>query len=148
MVPTSVSLLATVANDQITACTISSLVSVNINNEFPAVLFVMKKGSITGYEVIKKGFFTINLLGERQASFAEIYSSPRVIDQEIDSSVWISDGNFVKLINTRVTIYCKFYKKYCEFEADIFIGSVVRFELDQQIKPLIYNERTYCKFIR
>ena len=43
LVPTSVSILSCIQNSLIYGCTISSLVSVNIDEKSPEIIFVLKK---------------------------------------------------------------------------------------------------------
>ena len=48
LVPTSVSILSCIQNSLIYGCTISSLVSVNIDEKSPEIIFVLKNESLIG----------------------------------------------------------------------------------------------------
>jgi flavin reductase (DIM6/NTAB) family NADH-FMN oxidoreductase RutF len=77
LVPTSVSVVSCRDANSIHGCTISSLVSVNIQEESPEILFVLKKQSLVGEKIRANNFFTINVLSVGQAEVARKYSNDR-----------------------------------------------------------------------
>ena len=77
LVPTSVSILSCIQNNLIYGCTISSLVSVNINEKSPEIIFVLKKESLIGNSIKLKNFFTISVLTSNQIGLAKRYSKER-----------------------------------------------------------------------
>ena len=62
LVPTSVSILSCIQNSLIYGCTISSLVSVNIDEKSPEIIFVLKNESLIGKNIRLGNLFTINVL--------------------------------------------------------------------------------------
>ena len=62
LVPTSVSVISCREESSIYGCTISSLVSVNVQEENPEIIFVLKKQSLMGEKIRANNFFTINVL--------------------------------------------------------------------------------------
>ena len=147
LIPTSVSVVALINNSKVTACTISSLVSVSIDPQNPEILFVLKKDSHTG-SLIKKGkFFTLNVLAKSQQSFALEFSKQRELDQEFDSNKWnLSSRNFVELNGSRVIMDCQINQVYENHLADIYVAKVLNYKSDTTSAALIYDERKYGSF--
>jgi len=147
LVPTSVSIVALINNSKVSACTISSLVSVSIDPRDPEILFVLKKESHTGLLIKKDKFFTINTLAKNQQSFALEFSKQRDLDQEFDSNKWnLSSSNFVELNGSRVIMDCQINQVYENHLADIYVAKVLSYKFDSTVPALIYDERKYGSF--
>jgi flavin reductase (DIM6/NTAB) family NADH-FMN oxidoreductase RutF len=147
LVPSSVSVLATWVDSRICACTISSLVSVNISSDEPEILFVLKKDSSTGDLIKANKFFTINLLSHKQRDSADEFSSPRTISVGIDSTKWhLDSGNQLELIGSRVFMSCELIQVYEDHLADVYIAKVLKFKFYNAEPALIYDERKYGTF--
>jgi flavin reductase (DIM6/NTAB) family NADH-FMN oxidoreductase RutF len=147
LVPSSVSVLATWVDSRIYACTISSLVSVNISSDDPEILFVLKKDSSTGDLIKTNKFFTINLLSHKQRDSADEFSNPRTISVGIDSKKWrLDSGNQLELIGSRVFMSCELIQVYEDHLADVYIAKVLKFKFDNTEPALIYDERKYGTF--
>ena len=148
LIPTSVSIVALINNSKITACTISSLVSVSIDPLNPEVLFVLKKESHTGSLIAKNRFFTINVLADNQQNFASEFSRLRDFDQEVDSNRWkLRSEKFIQLNGSRVVMDCEFNQVYKDHLADIYVAKVLNYEFDSTTPALIYDERKYGSFL-
>ena len=146
-IPTSVSVVALINNSKITACTISSLVSVSIDPVNPEVLFVLKKESHTGSLIAKNKFFTLNVLADNQQNFASEFSKQRDLDQEFDSNKWnLNSSNFVELNGSRVIMDCQINQVYENHLADIYVAKVLNYKFDSTVPALIYNERKFGSF--
>ena len=145
LVPTSVCVLSYLENNLIFGCTISSLVSVNISEESPEIVFVLKKDSLFGNKIRSGLFFTINVLSSDQGGLAKTYSTGRepVIASEPN---WQIDKQFVALIGSRSLINCQLSKVYDSHAADIFIGSVLSYSGDTEKSALLYDARSYGIF--
>lgn len=147
-IPTSVSIVALIDNSKITACTISSLVSVSIDPLNPEVLFVLKKESHTGSLIAKNRFFTLNVLADNQQNFAVEFSKLRDLDQELDSNRWnLRLENFIELKGSRVIMDCEINQVYDDHLADIYVAKVLNYKFDSTIPALIYDERKYRSFL-
>ena len=145
LVPTSVCVLSYLENNLIFGCTISSLVSVNISEETPEIVFVLKKDSLFGNKIRTGLFFTINVLSSDQSDLAKIYSTSR--DPDIASEAnWHMDKRFAVIRGCRSVINCKLSKVYDSHAADIFIGSVLRYSGDAEKSALLYDARSYGIF--
>ena len=145
LVPTSVSVISCREESLIYGCTISSLVSVDVQEEKPAIVFVLKKQSLVGEKIKAFDFFTINVLSARQDEIAQKYSRDRSPANISDHS-WIVEGDFAEIPECRITMYCKLLKIYDNHTADIFVGQVVKYSGNQSQASLIYDARRYGRF--
>ena len=145
LVPTSVSVISCREESSIYGCTISSLVSVDVKEESPEIVFVLKKQSLVGEKIRANNSFTINVLSVGQDEVAQKYSTERSPENILDSN-WIVDGNFAQLLNSRIIINCKLLKIYDSHAADIFVGQVVKYSGDQGRSSLVYDARRYGGF--
>ena len=145
LVPTSVSVLSCLENDLVFGCTISSLVSVNIDEKNPEIVFVLKKESLIGEKIRAGDFFTINVLSLDQDILAKKYSTPR--DPELKSEkTWKVNNNFVELNDARVSLNCKLVHIYSSHASNIFVGAVLKYSGNAYQSALIYSARAYGKF--
>ena len=145
LVPTSVSILSCIQNSLIYGCTISSLVSVNIDEKSPEIIFVLKNESLIGKNVRLGNLFTINVLASSQISLAKKYSQEREPDLLSDKTWNISNG-FPKIQGARVYLECELAKVYESHAANIFVGSINKYFGDLNQSALIYDARDYGKF--
>ena len=145
LVPTSVSILSCIQNNLIYGCTISSLVSVNVNEKSPEIIFVLKNESLIGKNIRLGNLFTINVLASSQISLAKKYSQEREPDLLSDQTWNISNG-FPKIQGARVYLECKLTKVYDSRAANIFVGSVNKYFGDLNQSALIYDARDYGRF--
>ena len=145
LVPTSVSVLTYLEDNLIFGCTISSLVSVNISEETPEIVFVLKKDSLFGNKIRSGLFFTINVLSSDQGDLAKVYSTSR--DPDIASELnWHADKRFAVIRGCRSVVNCQLSKVYDSHAADIFVGSVLSYSGDAEKSALLYNARSYGIF--
>ena len=145
LVPTCVSILSCIQNNLIYGSTISSLVSVNIDEKNPQIIFVLKNESLVGKNIRLGSFFTINVLTSSQMDLAKKYSQEREPDLLSDQTWKISDG-YSKIQGARVYLECELAKVYESHAANIFVGSVNKHLGDLNYPALIYNERDYGRF--
>ena len=75
LVPTSVSILSCIQNSLIYGCTISSLVSVNIDEKSPEIIFVLKNESLIGKNIRLGNLFTINRQVSRKTTPSYLINS-------------------------------------------------------------------------
>ena len=145
LVPTSVSILSCIQNNLIYGCTISSLVSVNVDEKSPEIIFVLKNESLIGKNIRLGNLFTINVLASSQISLAKKYSKEREPDLLSDQTWNISDG-FPKIQGARVYLECELAKVYESHAANIFVGSINKYFGDLNQSALIYDARDYGRF--
>lgn len=147
LVSTNVSVLSCIKDQLIYGCTVSSLVSVNISNESPEILFVLKKESMIGKEIERQGLFAVNLLNFAQKQLAEKYANQREPDNFTNNNWNISEQKFAQLVNARAVMNCSFNRKYTDHAADIFIGTVGSFIGNSEVSGLVYDSRKYGRFL-
>jgi flavin reductase (DIM6/NTAB) family NADH-FMN oxidoreductase RutF len=143
LVPTSVSVVSCMDVSNIYACTISSLVSVDISEDSPTIMFVLSKNSQIGAKIQSLRDFTINVLSEDLQGAAIKYSTTR--DKEVlPSQTWaIQNNRFAALIGSRTIFCCSFNRTYSDQTADIYIATVINYHFNAKIKPLIYDSRKF-----
>ena len=147
LVPTSVSILTCYSNNYVYGCTISSLVSVNIDDKFPEILFVLKKKSVIGNLIESNKFFSVNVLNSSQIQIAEKFANNRTPDNLEDSNWEIADNNFAVFYKARAVMNCVFTRKYIDHGADIFVGNVRSSIGNNKIDGLLYDSRRYGHFL-
>ena len=145
LVPTSVSILSCFDGSVIYGCTISSLVSVDVQEENPEIIFVLKKQSLVGDKIKTNDFFSINVLSENQDSLAKKYSTNRLPERSLDPD-WKINNNFAELLSCRAILNCKLLEIYDTHAADIYIGTVMSYSGVRNQLPLIYDSRRYGKY--
>ena len=74
-IPTSVSVVSCIDNSFLSACTISSLMSVSVDSSI--ILFVLKSKSGTLQSLIGSTYFSINLLSIKQSESSVAFSGRR-----------------------------------------------------------------------
>lgn len=146
LVPTSVSVLSCIEGSFVYGCTISSLVSVDVRQENPEIVFVLKKQSLVGEKIKNNYLFSINILSENQDSLAKKYSANRLPEGTLDSDWKINNNNFAELSNCRAILNCKLLKIYDTHAADIHVGTVMNYSGVRNQLPLIYDSRRYVKY--
>lgn len=145
LIPTSVSVISYLEKNVVYGCTISSVVSVNIDEKFPEIIFVLQKQSLIGEKIKSFNFFTLNVLSSEQKNLAEKYSNKR--EPELPSQhIWKSIGELTYLQHARVVLQCKLIKVYDSHAANIFVASVVQRSDNSNLRPLIYDQRVYGSF--
>ena len=145
LVPTCVSILSCIQNSLIYGCTVSSLVSVNVNEKSPEILFVLKNESLIGEKIKLGNLFSINVLASSQMGLAKKYSQEREPDLLSDETWNISDG-FPKILGSRIYLECELAKVYESHAANIFVGLINKYFGDLNQSALIYDARDYGSF--
>ena len=145
LIPSSVSVVSCFEGGLIYGCTISSLVSIDVREDNPEIIFVLKKQSLVGEKIKTSKLFTINILSARQIEIAQKYSAARSPDNFSDSN-WTIKGNFAEILKCKIIMNCKLIQIYDSHAANIFVGKVIKHSIDQSQLTLIYNARRYGKF--
>ena len=145
LITSSVSVVSCFEEGLIYGCTISSLVSVDVQEDNPEIIFVLKKQSLVGEKIKTNKFFTMNVLSASQDEIAQKYSAAR-LPEKISDSNWIIEGNFAEISRCKIIMNCKLIQIYDNHAANIFVAKVIKHSIDQSQLTLIYNARKYGRF--
>ena len=145
LITSSVSVVSCFEEGLIYGCTISSLVSVDVQEDNPEIIFVLKKQSLVGEKIKTNKFFTMNVLSASQDEIAQKYSAAR-LPENISDSNWIIEGNFAEISRCKIIMNCKLIQIYDNHAANIFVAKVIKHSIDQSQLTLIYNARKYGRF--
>ena len=145
LITSSVSVVSCFEEGLIYGCTISSLVSVDVQENNPEIIFVLKKQSLVGEKIKTNKFFTMNVLSASQDEIAQKYSAAR-LPENISDSNWTIKGNFAEILKCKIIMNCNLIQIYDNHAANIFVGNVIKHSIDQSQLTLIYNARKYGRF--
>jgi len=140
-IPTSVFVVGVKVDALVTACTISSVVSVDINHQI--VSFVLQKNSSTLKAIMSKKEFAISLLSDQQSKVSQHFSSPEKNFGE-DKFVWdLQNENFPTIPNCAGSFFCKVLETYELENTHIVLAKVEKFHVIVEENPLIYWNRKH-----
>lgn len=142
-IPTSVAVISLFVEESIKACTISSLVSVDIVN--PKVMFVLKNDSSTLNAIKRSLRFSISILTSNQALISQRYSNTKAKSLEPrDIDFCIYEGSDLPiLIGAYSTFFCNFESILELSGATIVFASVENVIKGDTSDPLVYFARKY-----
>jgi flavin reductase (DIM6/NTAB) family NADH-FMN oxidoreductase RutF len=142
-IPNSVSVIGVLNGDQILGCTISSLISVDIDN--PELMFVLKNGSATLNALSSVGTLSVNVLGASQQYLAVNYSTVRAQEKYFDSeSAWSrSMSGVIYLKNSLVSFICKVNRIVPMKSTTLIFCAPEEVFGDKDSQPLIYVNRKF-----
>jgi len=142
-VPTCVALIACLQDNEIYGCTISSLVSVDIRDSSEKIAFMLKRDSLIGRRIILNEYFTLNVLSTGQESLAKYYSGLRLPDLVTDDKWDIKNYRYANLRKAKVIFNCKFLNVFKEYNANIYVATVLESFINEGKSPLIYMSRNF-----
>ena len=142
-IPTNVSIVGSFEAGRIRACTISSLVSVDIVD--PTIMFVLKHNSATVSNIKRTQNFSINDLSSSQSGLSEKYSNKRVEVEDLSDSIsWFKHENNVPVINdAHLVFFCKLFSALETINTTLVIAKVMEVSTGNSKSPLVYFERKY-----
>jgi flavin reductase (DIM6/NTAB) family NADH-FMN oxidoreductase RutF len=142
-IPTNVSIIGSLEADNTRACTISSLVSVDIVD--PTVMFVLKNDSATLTNIKSTLNFSINVLSSNQSSLSEMYSKPRDKDAVLNySAFWSMHAKGVPIIiGAHLYFLCEYLSSVQSNNATIVLARVNDVSEGNAQNPLLYFDRNY-----
>ena len=138
-VPSSVSILSVQTENSHISCTISSLISVEV--ETPRVLFVLRKDSSTLKAILLHKTFSINVLSYDQEALAVKYSANQRIFEPQD---WVEGlSQTLDLKGSWLHFACEFDEVLECGSSVVVISRVIGHKFTETGKPLIYINRSY-----
>jgi flavin reductase (DIM6/NTAB) family NADH-FMN oxidoreductase RutF len=142
-IPTSVSIVSVLDNGLILGCTISSLVSINV--ETPELLFVLKTNSSILDSVVRVRLFSINILSQTQQALAYYYSSLRGLETLSGTKhPWTKDASeLIFLDGSIVSFGCTLTRIEQLENSALIYGRVEKLLSQSDSYPLIYENRSF-----
>jgi flavin reductase len=119
--------------------TVSSMVSVSV--EPPTLLVCVNRESIAHDAIHANGRFMVNVLGERQLSFAEVFAGHGSRPYRYDPAAWDLE-DLPRLRAASASFECRTVEEVSAATHTIFLGRVLHSGAGQQL-PLIYGNRRY-----
>ena len=142
-VPTNVAVVGSWGAEGIRACTISSLVSIDIID--PTIIFVLKSESATLANIKSAKDFSVNVLSAQQAHLSQIYSNLRT-DEETSNltQYWEAHKTGVPIIkDSHINFFCVLASSQELKNATIVFAKVKEMIMSDSENPLVYFERKY-----
>lgn len=140
-VPTSVFVVGVHAKGLVVGCTISSVVSVDIERQ--VISFVLQKSSSTLIAIKTKKEFGISLLRNQQSEVSRYFSNQeKSLDQ--GNFVWDLETQSVPMIpNNAGSFHCSLVKAYELGNTTMVLAKVQNFKVTNEGSPLVYWNRAY-----
>ena len=143
-VPTCVSIILTSSMGSVSGCTISSLVSVDVNEESPKILFVLQKLSRVGALIKESTPFSVNVLADQMKELAEHYSSDRQSYAEKSMPSFLTKQGAVPIIfGAPINFICRLDQVVSNYSSDIYVSHVLEFSYFDSSSPLVYQNREF-----
>ncbi len=142
-VPTNVAVVGSWESERIRACTVSSLVSVDIID--PTIIFVLKSDSATLVNIKNTKYFSINVLSAQQANLSQIYSN-LMTDEETSNRTqhWEDHESGIPIIkDSHLNFFCVLISSQELKNATIVFAKVTEVIINNSGNPLVYFERKY-----
>ena len=142
-VPTNVAVVGSWEANGIRACTVSSLVSIDIIN--PTIIFVLKSESATLANIKSTKDFSINVLSAQQAHLSQIYSNLRTDEDTTDyTQYWETHKSGTPIIkDSHLNFFCELTSSQELKNATIVFAKVTGIIQSDSENPLVYFERKY-----
>ena len=140
-IPTSVFVVAVRVEALVTACTISSVVSVDIERQ--TISFVLQKNSSTLKVIKSKKKFGISLLSDQQTEASHHFSSLEKNFYE-RKFVWdLQNEDFPTIPNSAGNFNCNLLETYELENTFIVLAKVDKFHVVAERNPLVYWNRKH-----
>ena len=129
-------------------CTITSLVSTNIDSPNQQLLFVVQKDSHFRSEIDSQSELTINLLNVSQIEIAQFFSSKRKFDEKEITINYIEEFNETVIIRDCLLVYNVVIDNIIDLEkTSVVVNRLIKPIFSTSGVPLLYGNRKYGKFI-
>jgi flavin reductase len=144
-VPTNVGVVGSWEEETIRACTISSLVSIDVVD--PTLIFVLKRDSTTLANIKSAKDFSVNVLSAHQENLSQIYSNSRTdYDSSDHAHYWEVHRTGMPIIkDAHLSFVCFLTSTQDLKNATIVFAKVTEIIKSSSENPLIYFERKYFR---
>lgn len=140
-IPTSVFVVGVKVEGTVVACTISSVVSVDIEHQ--VISFVLQKNSSTLVAIKSKNEFGISLLSNQQSDVSRYFANQ---EKNLDQGkfVWDLETQIVPMItNNAGSFHCSLIQIYELDNTTMVLAKVKNFKVVNEGSPLVYWNREY-----
>ena len=143
--PTAVFVLGLKTDTKVVGCTISSIVSLDVEGD-QKILFTLGKDSRFGALISNDNTISVNLLNFNQIPEAIHFS--KVSRNELSDRLfkWNTNQDSIYLEGCETFLTCKLNKKINTESNTIVLLDVIKIELSKRRKPLIYMNRRFNPF--
>jgi flavin reductase len=142
-VPTNVAVVGSWEAKEIRACTVSSLVSIDIID--PTIIFVLKSDSATLANIKSTKNFSVNVLSAQQAHLSQLYSNLRTDGETSNlTQYWEAHKAGVPIIkDSHLNFFCELISSQELQNATIVFAKINEIIQSDSENPLVYFERRY-----
>ncbi len=147
LVANSVSIIAVNLDNKVYGCTISSLQAIDVGDDKPQMMFILKRNSEIGEKLKQKRKFSINALSADQSEIAKQFSNERN-PEEIgnESLIWSLKDETPIMKNFTFYSICTLDQVIDFSSSNLFIANVHELEYDPNNSILCYSRRGYGRF--
>jgi 3-hydroxy-9,10-secoandrosta-1,3,5(10)-triene-9,17-dione monooxygenase reductase component len=142
--PTGVAVIATEWNGELFGATINSLTSVSLQPCM--VLFCTSEGSATGTAIRRRGFFSVNILGQHQSDLSARFTG-KLKNRFADLAVAFSAEGLPLLQGAAARMCCRLTAIHKAGDHEIILGEVLSCE-EMACSPLVFHKGAYGSFQR
>lgn len=152
-IPSCVGVIVFESRTGIGACTVSSFVSISVENGLEQVIFTLRRASNTGGELKKLENFSISILKSDQSDIAKLAGRnlPKIEIQELllNNSARNSD-NVLVLKDSFITFALKFKEAFSVGNSEIYVCQVLSGEQNPTVNhfPMVYYNREFTTIHR
>jgi flavin reductase (DIM6/NTAB) family NADH-FMN oxidoreductase RutF len=127
---------------QINGCTISSIISLDVEKN-QKILFTLGKNSKFGSLIDHHNSISVNLLNSTQILEAIHFSRVRGEFLAGETFTWNTEGEFFSLKGCETFLTCKLNTKINTDSNTIFVLDVINIVVSDKEKPLVYMNRNF-----
>jgi hypothetical protein len=134
------------SHDVFRAVTISSLISVSVTENEEEVLFVLKKDSSAGKQLVAGKNVSINVLSHLQSDIAQFYgggAQSSKIGSNQHTQYWDFTQEVPTLIQAHLVFSAVIDDKFARNASDVYVCRISSLSIAIGTEPLIYYLRKY-----
>jgi flavin reductase (DIM6/NTAB) family NADH-FMN oxidoreductase RutF len=147
-IPTCVGVIVYESSTGVSACTISSFVSISVENGHEEIIFTLRRASNTGDELKKLENFSISILKSDQSDVAKLAGSnlpKKEIQELLLNNIERNSDNVLVLNESFITFVLKFKEAFSVRNSEIYVCQVLSGEQTPAANhlPMVYFDREF-----
>lgn len=147
-IPTCVGVIVYESRTGVGVCTISSFVSISVENGHEEVIFTLRRASNTGDELKKLENFSISILKSDQSDVAKLAGSnlpKKEIQELLLNNIERNSDNVLVLNESFITFVLKFKEAFSVRNSEIYLCQVLSGEQTPAANhlPMVYFDREF-----